>query len=353
MDDAPPRRLFGTQEGTDVSENEFAAFADSDEDEVNSTDYQDMQVEMKKFASETRAALRDQSFTERALAGAASSKFMPLTPPSPIAVDPSTRADGPSPASSSKQPMSVATSATGSTISKPKSTPPMAGTKTAHSASTGTDFADLDSNEIPILVRSMDYFEGIAKGDITLSLLSENTGSGETSVGATWANRVRGAIWRSRRMRRNMKDSFQENGPSLPGSPARGRSSLPVDVDGARVAGSFRTIASIQDAALRHLKHDEIDEAIELFEDIIFAYYSYFERSLNKREKYPLTEGDVQPVDFQLYIGVALHNLGVLNLLRGEYEEALSFFTRAVENRRSHLGKAHPDHIVSFMPHGR
>ena len=146
-----------------------------------------------------------------------------------------------------------------------------------------------------------------------------------------------------------MKNPDQERGPKLPGSPARGRSSLPVDVDGARVAGSFRTIASTQDAALLHLKHDEIDEAIELFEDIIFAYYSYFERSLSKREKNPGADTNVKPVDFQLYVGVALHNLGVLNLLRGEYAEAISFFTRAVENRRSHLGEDHPDHIVSLQ----
>jgi hypothetical protein len=46
-----------------------------------------------------------------------------------------------------------------------------------------------------------------------------------------------------------------------------------------------------------------------------------------------------------------LHNLGVLNLLKGGYVEALSFFTRAAENRMSHMGEGHPDHIVSETDH--
>ena len=130
-----------------------------------------------------------------------------------------------------------------------------------------------------------------------------------------------------------------------PGSPARGRSSLPVDLDKGRVAGGFRSVEATQEAALAHLKHDEIDEALELFEDIIFAYYSYFEKSLKEREKNPGVNGP-PTTDFKPYIGVALHNLGIMNLLNGRYREALSFFTRAVENRLACLGQGHPDHVV-------
>jgi len=149
-------------------------------------------------------------------------------------------------------------------------------------------------------------------------------------------------------MRRNNMQSPEIFSPLAAGSPARGRSSLPVDVDKARVAGSFRTVASTQEAALLHLKHDELEEAIELFEDIIFAYYAYFERSLSMREKNP-TEIGLGSIDFKPYIGVALHNLGVLYLLKGEYDEALSFFARAVENRRAHVGEDHPDHVSSLV----
>lgn len=131
------------------------------------------------------------------------------------------------------------------------------------------------------------------------------------------------------------------------GSPPR-RSSLPVDMDKARVAGGFQSVTSTQDAALAHLKHDEIDEALELFEDIIFAYYAYFERSLKARERNPELQSGLGTTDFKPYIGAALHNLGILNLLNGEYKEALSFFSRALDNRKACLGEGHPDHVVSI-----
>ena len=84
-----------------------------------------------------------------------------------------------------------------------------------------------------------------------------------------------------------------------------------------------------------------------MFEDIIFAYYAYFEQSLKAREKNPNLQGGLGTTDFKPYIGVALHNLGILNLLNGDYKEALSFFMRAVENRKACLGEGHPDHVVS------
>ena len=328
-----PRRLFGVQEN-DTSN--FGASVESDgEFGGEPIDYDLMQVQMTKFASETRAALRDQSFAELAQASPSSKKFMPVMVSSPLSVDPSTAVDE----------TDVSSKPHNKSLSDCK-----AGTRTINSGSTGTDFADMQGNDAPILIKSMDCFEGIAQGDITLSLLSENTGATQTKVSATWANRVQGAIWRSRRMRRDMAPTTENHHRSQnPSSPPRGRSSLPVDVDQARVAGSFRTVQSTEEAALLHLKHDELDEAIELFEDIIFAYYSYFERSLDMREKNPNTDiGGIGSVDFKLYIGVALHNLGVLNLLKGEYGEALSFFTRAAENRRVHMGEEHPDHIVSI-----
>lgn len=147
-------------------------------------------------------------------------------------------------------------------------------------------------------------------------------------------------------MRRSIVGEPTERKQAL-GTPAKGRSSLPVDMDKARVAGGFRSVSSTQEAALLHLKHDEIDEALELFEDIIFAYYAYFEHSLKQRDANPQQEGGFGTTDFKPFIGVALHNLGILNLLNGEYKEAHSYFARAVENRKSCLGEGHPDHVVS------
>jgi hypothetical protein len=321
-EDPTPRRLFegDGKPSHGVHDTNNFSWGGSEDEAGELVGFMDMQNEMKKFACETRAALREQSFTEHGQGP--SSKFLPVSVASPLSVKPSAETDDPSARTSqSKEKVTIG------------------------SESTGTEFADLQANEMPVLIRSMDCFDGIAKGDITLSLLSENTGMEETSVGATWANRVKGAIWRSRRMR-NMLQATESHPKHGTRSPARGRSSLPVDVDKARVAGNFRTVASTQEAALLHLKHDELDESIELFEDIIFAYYSYFEKSLNMREKNPNLQSELGTIDFKPYIGVALHNLGILNLLNGEYGEALSFFNRAMDNRRGHLGENHPDHIV-------
>ena len=245
-------------------------------------DYQDIQHEMKKFASETRAALREQSFTE-------------------VAMQPSSSA-----------------------------MPVESTTKTRNYESIRIDFAAMEAGEAPKMLISMDSFDGIASGDIFLSLLSENTGRAETSTAATWADRVHGAIWRARRMRKSrMKSS------DLPSQPL--------------VRGGSQTVDSIQQAALVHLKHDEIDDSINLVEGIAFAYYSYFERSLDLREKNPSAETSKGIMDFKPYIGMALHNLGVLNLLKGDYDEALSYFSRAVENRKGNLGEDHPHYIVSLI----
>jgi hypothetical protein len=272
-----------------------------------------IQAEMRKFAMETRNFLREQSFSE--------SKEAPLE--SGITVNPSMDAEA------RQEPAQFDLDAQNGTLKMPAPNASRSG------GSSGDDFVDLQENEAPVMVESLDSFNGIAKGDIMLSLLSENTGSEET--GATWGLRVHSAIWRARRMRR----SFVHGSGNL----SRGRSSLPVDTDYSRVVGGFRTISSTEEAAIAHLEHDEINEAIELVEDIIFAYYSYFEKSLSSREENPDKAG-IGIVDFKPYIGAALHNLGILNLLRGEYSEALSYFSRSVENRKSQHGDGHPNHVV-------
>ena len=114
-----------------------------------------------------------------------------------------------------------------------------------------------------------------------------------------------------------------------------------------RFNGGSQTVESVQKAALMHLKRNELDEAIHLVEGIVFAYYSYFERSLNLREETATAGMSHGAINFKPYIGMGLHNLGVLNLLKGDYDEALSYFTRAVENRRRNLGENHPHYIVS------
>jgi len=290
-------------------------------------DYQDIQHEMKKFASETRAALREQSFTD--IEQDPFSSAVPVAFSSPIS--PINRSlDG---RNSDTHPPDFQTNA----IAHSRVDDPMrAETNNTKGIETiNINFSDLEAGEVPAMLSSMDSFDGIASGDIFISLLSENTGRAETSVAATWANRVHGAIWRARRMRKNtiiqvLPDTTHPSQPVV-------------------VRSGSQTVASVQQAALIHLKRDEIDQSINLIEGVIFAYYSYFERSLTFLEKNPTSDTGlgIGTTDFKPYIGMALHNLGVLNLLKGDYDEALSYFIRAVENRKSHLGEGHPQYIVS------
>jgi len=273
-------------------------------------EYQDIQHEMKKFASETRAALREQSFTDP------SSSAMPVVFSSPL---------------SANRPLDV-----GIADDHPDFQMNTLAKSRAHTDNNteaiSINFTAIEDGEVPKMLISMESFDGIASGDIFLSLLSENTGRPETSVAATWADRVQGAIWRAKRMRRRMIQAPTQTQPSQP-----------------LVRGGSQTVASVQQAALMHLKRDEIDDSINLVEGIVFAYYSYFERSLNIREKNPTSGTHFGTIDFKPYIGMALHNLGVLNLLKGDYDEALSYFTRAVENRKGSLGDDHPHYISSLV----
>eukprot|EP00531_Pseudo-nitzschia_arenysensis_P000459 CAMPEP_0116147190 /NCGR_PEP_ID=MMETSP0329-20121206/17617_1 /TAXON_ID=697910 /ORGANISM="Pseudo-nitzschia arenysensis, Strain B593" /LENGTH=1026 /DNA_ID=CAMNT_0003643091 /DNA_START=136 /DNA_END=3216 /DNA_ORIENTATION=+ len=266
------------------------------------SDYQDIQHEMKKFASQTREALREQSFTD--VIEDPSSMAVPDAFSSPIAID---RSDEDH---TDFQMNAIANQ----------------GVVNENAESISINFAALEAGKVPKMLISMDSFDGIASGDIFLSLLSENTGRAETSAAATWADRVHGAIWRARRMRK--RTSPQVAHPPAP-----------------LMMGGSQTVESVQKAALMHLKRNEIDDAINLVEGIVFAYYSYFERSLSLREK---GAGSAE-IDFKPYIGMGLHNLGILNLLKGDYGEALSYFTRAVENRKINLGENHPHYISSLV----
>lgn len=282
-------------------ENEDRCAEDTGNEENNSGfqnprqlfDFKDIQHEMKKFASETRGKLREHSFTDI--------ENMQVSLSSPASLN-------------------------NRSLGADKST----ADPNVQLNTLKIDDLNVQANEVPVILRSMDSFEGIAFGDISLSLLSENTGRAEASVAATWANRVHGAIWRARRMRRNVviKQCPPDNND---------------DTDGCR------TISSLQQAALAHLNLDEIDQCINLTEAIVFAYYAFVERSVDNGEKNLASDADLTTIDFKKYIGIGLHNLGVLNLLKGDYDEALSYFIRAVENKKGHLSDCHPDYISSLV----
>lgn len=205
----------------------------------------------------------------------------------------------------------------------------------------------------PTMVESIDNETGIAKGDVMLSLLCDNSFQASKEKPDSWAWRVREAMWRSRDMRKQMFGDFDAEDPiddeDFANLRASRRTSLPVDVDDVRVVGGIKNVASIQEKALVHLKQNEFEQALELYEDIIFNYYSFFEKVLATRDEFSSEDVTKELSNFKPYIGASLHNLGVIHLLKGDYEEAFSFFKRAVDNRRACLGEDSPDCITSLV----
>jgi hypothetical protein len=107
---------------------------------------------------------------------------------------------------------------------------------------------DAISNGKLILVESIDNDFGIPIGDIMISLLNEDTD-------VSWASRVHEAIWRCRTMRRNFDSKYlQGKHEHQPGNPSVGRTSVPVDVDDARMIGGVGSVSKTQGAAQEHLR---------------------------------------------------------------------------------------------------
>lgn len=91
--------------------------------------------------------------------------------------------------------------------------------------------------------------------------------------------------------------------------------------------------------SLSSTQHDEIEAALELYEEVVTIYAEAFKETAKKRKKKDKN-------DHKAYIGAALHNIGILQLLRFDFEEALSFFEKAAENRKDHFGEGSVDHMV-------
>jgi hypothetical protein len=204
-------------------------------------------------------------------------------------------------------------------------------------------FSDVDDlmhgTAKPVLVKPLDSDIGIPKGDVMLSLLNK---------GSNWSSNVQEAVWRCRTMRQNCDTRWlKEKVDREPGLPSKGRTSILVDVDEGRVSGGMESLVATQNAAIEHLKYDDFDDALLLYEDIMQSYDTFFnqefEQSVNKSPKQ--RQQDVK--NYKLFIGMALHNIGIIKLLQGEYQKAFTFFERATLNRTTSPGTGHPDHIVS------
>ena len=67
---------------------------------------------------------------------------------------------------------------------------------------------------------------------------------------------------------------------------------------------------------------------------------------------YKLLKGLSLHPDHDFLTGTVLHNIGILQCWQGDYQKALSSFTKATEERIKHLPKNHPDIIVSMIRKG-
>jgi hypothetical protein len=195
-----------------------------------------------------------------------------------------------------------------------------------HKYSNGESYA-LSHNEVPFLITSINNDIGIPRGDIVLSLLNNESTSSSVDE----------AIWRCRTMRRQCDTRWLEYIAcrATQGPITRKQRSLRVDVDEVRVLGAG--VREIEKAAIEHIRHDDFDDALTLYEEILLAYKKSAEES----------HSELLLQKYKEYIGVAHHNLGIVNLLLGEHQSAYFHFENATAERAKCFGVGHPDHLVS------
>jgi hypothetical protein len=195
-----------------------------------------------------------------------------------------------------------------------------------HKYSNGESYA-LSLNDVPFLITSINNDIGIPRGDIVLSLLNNESTSSSVDE----------AIWRLRTMRRQCDTRWLEYiaRRATQGPITRKQRSLRVDVDEVRVLGAG--VREIEKAAIEHIRHDDFDDALTLYEEILLAYKKSAEES----------HSELLLQKYKEYIGVAHHNLGIVNLLLGEHQSAYFHFENATAERAKCFGVGHPDHLVS------
>ena len=205
------------------------------------------------------------------------------------------------------------------------------------------------SNKAPPLVKSLDDVNGICKGDAFFSLIHTKDAVATDPINGS--AQVYNAVWRVRVMRRcfTMRETGELSGDptsygisTLKNRPAiaRARASLPVDVDNMRVVGALSQTRVLEENAIDHLRFDEFDDALELYDDILYAYKEAFKHRI---------ENECGDFSVNRYIGNALHNMGIVNFLNQKYKEALSCFEKAVVKRKSTDGVPNSDELTTLV----
>eukprot|EP00978_Attheya_sp_CCMP212_P003518 scaffold7251_cov43-Attheya_sp.AAC.4 len=111
--------------------------------------------------------------------------------------------------------------------------------------------------------------------------------------------------------------------------------SVPIDIDeDLFIIEDARHLQAVHDLAAVPLKQGRYDEALEIFDKIL--------RSLQNRS-------NGKP---HYLLGSAMHNIGIINMWAGTYEEGLSSLYDAVRVRVDALPEDHPDVAVSLAKTG-
>mmetsp|Transcript_28402 Transcript_28402/g.39976 ORF Transcript_28402/g.39976 Transcript_28402/m.39976 type:complete len:278 (+) Transcript_28402:170-1003(+) len=106
--------------------------------------------------------------------------------------------------------------------------------------------------------------------------------------------------------------------------------SIPVSVDNDNVIDAELHLKNIFLQATEHLKLDQIEEALDLFQSSMQSII----------DKY----GEIHHL-----VGTMLHNLGIVHLYDESYVVALQLFQKAVHVRSAALGPTHPDVAASIL----
>ena len=187
------------------------------------------------------------------------------------------------------------------------------------------------SGAMPALIKSLSNDIGIPKGDIVISLLNNNL-----SEPGSWSNRVDEAIWRCRTMRRNLSTKWQEKKASR--KSRTNLLSVRIDVDDVRVVGGIDKIAGTQETAFDYLEYDDLDDALALYESINLSCETFVDAMQpDQAEK------------CKAIVASTFHNLGIIYMLRGEFDDALPCFEQATYLLAEFHGPGHIDHVVSNL----
>jgi len=107
----------------------------------------------------------------------------------------------------------------------------------------------------------------------------------------------------------------------------------PVDVDNNAFLEIEKNLQAIHEVATEHLMQGELDEALEVFTEILRGQLTRY--------------GDTHA-----RVGTARHNIGLVQAKRLDFGAAVESYEEAVRIRRETLGETHPDVAVSLAQLG-